>query len=114
MKEDKVYLLHIRDAIDRILTYTAERRNAFLSNTMIQDAVVRNFEIIGEAAKRLSSELRSAHADLTWKQISGMRDKLIHEYFGVNLSLVWNTIEMHMPDLKKRVSEILEQDDKPR
>lgn len=89
MKSDRVYLLHIRDAIHRILEYTGEGREAFLARPMIQDAVVRNLEIIGEAVKNVSEPLKTSRAQVPWKRIAGIRDKMIHEYFGVNLQLVW-------------------------
>ena len=73
----------------------------------MQDATIRNLEIIGEAAKNLSETTRSRRADIPWRQIAGMRDKLIHQYFGVNLELVWKTVEIEIPRLKKAVEELL-------
>ena len=75
--------------------------------TGTQDAVVRNFEIIGEAVKNLSERLKSNHPEISWKRIAGMRDKMIHEYFGVNLNLVWDTVDRDLPDLKQKVGEFL-------
>lgn len=82
LKGDRVYLLHIRDAIQHILDYTKEGREAFLRDRRTQDAVVRNLEIVGEAVKHLGDALKSEHPEIPWKQIAGMRDRLIHEYFG--------------------------------
>lgn len=79
-----------------------------MSDTKTQDAIVRNLEIIGEASKNLSSELKTAHASVPWKQIAGMRDKLIHEYFGVNLALVWESAERDIPRLQLTVDAILD------
>ncbi len=107
MKDDRVYLLHIRDAVDRILSYTTEGKTAFLADTRTQDAVVRNLEIIGEAAKNVSTDLRAAHSGVPWRALSGMRDKLIHEYFGVNLEVVWRVVERDIPELKQHLGEIL-------
>jgi uncharacterized protein with HEPN domain len=92
VKANRVYLLHIRDATQRIVEYTRGGREAFLASPMTQDAVVRNLEIIGEAVKNLSESLRTGHAEIPWKRIAGMRDKVIHEYFGVNLQLVWEAV----------------------
>jgi len=74
----------------------------FLGNVEKQYAVLRGLEIIGEATKNLSEELKKKHPDIPWKEIAGMRDKLIHQYFGVNLDLVWETIKTELPELKNR------------
>jgi uncharacterized protein with HEPN domain len=97
----------MRDAATRILSYTAQGQAAFVANEQMQDATIRNLEIIGEAAKSLSEATRSRRADIPWRQIAGMRDKLIHQYFGVNLELVWSTVEIEIPRLKKAVEELL-------
>ena len=88
MKDDRIYLLHIRDAIQSILQYTSPGKDHFFADRKTQDAVIRNLEIIGEATKRVSAPLKAAHPDISWKPIAGMRDKLVHDYFGVNLQLV--------------------------
>lgn len=100
MKDDRIYLLHVRDAIQHILEYTATGKESFFVDRKTQDAVVRNLEIIGEATKRLSNSLKDAHPDVSWKPIAGMRDKLIHDYFGINLQLVWDVVERDLPVLK--------------
>jgi uncharacterized protein with HEPN domain len=107
VKDDRVYLWHIRDCIDRILDYTSEGRDAFLADTKTQDAAIRNLEIIGEAVKNVSSELKNAHPSIPWQRIAGMRDRMIHEYFGVNLQIVWERVEQDIPDLKQKVQAIL-------
>ena len=107
MKDDRAYLLHIRDAATRILSYTAQGQAAFVAGEQMQDATIRNLEIIGEAAKSLSETTRSRRPDIPWRQIAGMRDKLIHQYFGVNLELVWRTVEIEIPRLKQAVEELI-------
>lgn len=107
MKDDRIYLLHIRDAIQLILEYTIAGEASFLADRKTQDAVVRNLEIIGEATKRLSASLKNAHSDVSWKPIAGMRDKLIHDYFGINLQLVWDVVERDLPVLRLKVSQLL-------
>lgn len=107
MKDDRIYLLHIRDAIRQIVEYTATEKDSFLADRKTQDAVIRNLEIIGEATKRISPSLKSAHADVAWKPIAGMRDKLIHDYFGVNVQLVWEAVERDLPQLYEKVNELL-------
>ena len=111
MKDDRVYLQHIHDAIGRILSYTAGDRDAFLANPQAQDAVIRNLEIIGEAVKHLSPELRQQHPDIPWKQIAGMRDEMIHEYFGVDVHIVWKVVERHLPTLRQTIESLLRQAD---
>jgi hypothetical protein len=107
VKSDQVLLAHVRDAVERILRYTMEGRDAFFSDTKTQDAVIRNIEIIGEASKSRSESLRSGSGDVPWKQICGMRDALIHHYFGVKLELVWEVVERDLPGFHKRVEELL-------
>ncbi len=107
MKKDEVYLLHIRDAIKRIESYTGDGKDAFLREPIIQDAVIRNLEIIGEAAKNLSAAFRSENAEQPWSKISGMRDVLIHEYFGVRLETVWAVVSKRLPELKRFVDSAL-------
>src|SRR5438034_2163425 len=107
MTDDRAYLLHIRDAAQRIRDYTGDGREFFLTDRKTQDAVIRNIEIIGEATKNLSDALRSNHPDIPWKQIAGMRDTLIHRYFGVNLDLVWQVVEHDMPRFSSQIDEIL-------
>ena len=107
-RDDKVYLLHIRDAIDRIQTYLQDMDKAvFFERTLVQDGVIRQLEIIGEAVKRLSPELRKQYRDVPWKNVAGMRDKLIHDYFGVDLEAVWKTAQEDLPPLQVRVAGIL-------
>jgi len=108
VKDDKMYLLHILDAIQRILAYTGEGEAAFFADTKTQDAVVRNLEIIGEATKNLSTELKEGHPEVPWKQVSGMRDKLIHDYFGVNFRLVFEVVRQNLPVLKQSIESILQ------
>jgi uncharacterized protein with HEPN domain len=107
MKEDGVFLSHIRDAIERIESYTARGKEAFYHESIIQDAVIRNLEIIGEAVKNLSSNFRTQHPNVAWTQIAGMRDVLIHGYFGVNIETVWNAIENRLPELKQNIESLL-------
>ena len=85
MKSDRVYPFHIRDCLERIGEYTAEGREGFDHDRRTQDAVIRNLEVIGEAAKQLSEDVRQQYPPIPWRQIAGLRDILIHHYFGVNL-----------------------------
>jgi uncharacterized protein with HEPN domain len=107
MKRDRVYLDHIREAIERITAYSTAGREAFLRNRMAQDAVIRNFEIIGEAVKRLSDDLKNRYPDIPWRRVAGFRNVLIHDYMNVDEKEVWNVIEAHLPALLKAVEEQL-------
>lgn len=107
MKDDRVYFWHVRDAIERILNYTAGGRKAFFSETMIQDAVMRNIEVMGEAVKSVSERTRSFHPAIPWQEIARMRDKLIHDYLGVDLEVVWDVVERDIPDLKGKIETVL-------
>ena len=82
MKDDRVYLLHVVDCIERIRKYTRDGQGAFIADTLIQDAVLRNLEVIGEAVKNLSADVTNEHPGIPWRRIAGMRDVLIHHYFG--------------------------------
>jgi len=92
-KDDTVYLHHILDAIDLIEEYTNElSENEFLSNSMARNAVVRQIEIIGEAARNISDDFRDLHPNVPWGKMIGIRNKIIHEYFNVNFPIVWDTV----------------------
>jgi len=108
VKDDRAYLSHVRDALDRILDYTRDGRQSFLADRKTQDAVIRNFEIVGEAAKHLSAEIRAREPSVDWKAVAGMRDKLIHAYFGVKLDVVWRAVEMEVQPLREAAVRLLE------
>lgn len=97
----------IRQAIGRIRRYARRLSyEEFLRDTMVQDAVVRNLEIIGEAAKGFSAGFRKKHKAIRWRDIAGMRDRLIHHYAGVNWSIVWDVIRTKLPDLRNRLAAL--------
>jgi uncharacterized protein with HEPN domain len=96
VKDERVYLLHALDSIDAIQHYTVDGRDAFFADPKTQDAVIRNIEVIGQAVKGISDQTRSLEPNVPWRQIAGMRDKLIHEYFGVDLALVWDVVESEL------------------
>jgi len=107
VKDPAVYLRHIRDAIARIEKYTAEGRDAFFGDSMVQDAVIRNLEVIGEAVKDLPPELKRRHPEMPWRSITALRNVLIHEYFGVDLEIVWRVVQRRIPTLKRHVEAML-------
>jgi uncharacterized protein with HEPN domain len=107
MKDDSIYIDHILNSINRIHDYISGKdREAFESDLVTQDAVVRQLEIIGEATKRVSNELRSKHPDIPWSDMAGMRDVLIHDYLDVDLGVVWKTASEDIPDLKALILKL--------
>ncbi len=78
----------------------------FSKNEMVQDAIIRNFEVIGEASKKISDDFKKVYFEIPWKEISGMRDKLIHDYLGVDIEVIWKTIEQDLPILQKGLRKI--------
>lgn len=107
MKDDRVYLLHMREAAERISRFTVGGREQFLTDPMRQDAVLRNFEVLGEAAKRVSGTTRERYPELPWRQVAGFRDVIIHQYEGVDLDQVWLRVENDLPELATRLDAIL-------
>ena len=105
--DDEIYLQNIKEAIKKINSYVNKLDfEGFKKKLIVQDAVIRQFEIIGEAAKRLSEEFKNNNANIPWKYIIGMRNKLIHNYFGVDIDTVWETIVKDIPNLKKEIYKI--------
>ena len=112
-RTDRDFLGDIQEAIRRIMEYTSEMTyEAFVNDTKTQDAVVRNLEVIGEATKNLSTKLRKRYPDLPWKNMAGVRDRLIHHYFGVNLDIVWQIVEAELPKVRAQLEKILHDEDK--
>ena len=107
-KDDLVFISHILESIDKIEKYVSGLTgHDFANNDLVQDGVIRNFEIIGEATKHLSKDFRQKHIDIPWKKIAGMRDILIHDYLGIDIFSVWDTIEKDLPELKSILQRII-------
>lgn len=106
-KDPRVYLAQILERINRIRAYTIEGKEAFFADPRTQDAVIRNFEVIGEAAKRIPDEYRKQHPTIPWRGLSGFRDVLIHQYEGVSAAEVWEVIEKHLEPLRLAIGSIL-------
>jgi len=101
-------LRYILDAAERISTYlTAVEQAAFFSNRMLQDALIRNLEVIGEACVNLSTELKDANVHVPWQKASGIRNRLVHGYFDVDLRVVWQTAKESLPPFVEQIEALL-------
>lgn len=108
VRDDTLYLLHILDAIRQIEEYLGNLNyEEFSQSRLVQDGVIRQFEIIGEATKNLSNATRDRVPQVPWKNMAGMRDKLIHQYFGVDIASVWETAKADLPFIQQQVAHLL-------
>ncbi|MFZ4658512.1 MAG: DUF86 domain-containing protein [Caldilineaceae bacterium] len=108
MKADTVYLQHIYDATTRIAHYLGDtERDEFYADLILQDAIVRQLQIIGEATRILPKAFKQKHPEIPWEQIIGMRNRIIHEYFRVDLEIVWEVIQNDLPDIARQITTIL-------
>ena len=111
MSNDALFVADILGRINRIEDYTQAGRTTFMASNLLQDGTIRSLEVIGEAVKRLSPELRSRFSQVPWRQIAGLRDVLIHDYGSVDALEVWNVVENDLPDLKAQllmIQQVLE------
>lgn len=108
-KRDPLVLLKdIILAIQKIGRYTSHlNHDAFINDELIVDAVARNLEIIGEAARQLPEEYKRAHTEIPWTQIAGLRNRIVHDYFGLDLEIIWQIIQHDLPELEKQVSALM-------
>ena len=107
MNDPRICLLHIRDSIDRIEEYTRDGRDVFLASRLVQDAVIRNFEVICEAVKQVPDDVRARRSDIPWRRIAAFRNFLIHNYMGVVPERVWVVVEAELPNLRSAIDELL-------
>ncbi|VVB59621.1 Uncharacterised protein [uncultured archaeon] len=106
-QEYKVYLDDILESIEKIESYTCDMSyEEFRKTPVVIDAVLRNLEIIGEAVKRLPSDMKRKYSRVEWKKIAGLRDILIHEYSGINLTIVWDIVINKIPEFKESIRQI--------
>jgi uncharacterized protein with HEPN domain len=106
-KDDRVYLAHIRDAMAWVLEYGKMEREAFLGDHKTQMAMVREYEVMGEAAKNLSADVRGKYPDIPWRGMAGLRDVAIHQYEGLNMVLFWEFTKKEIPVLKPKIDAML-------
>jgi uncharacterized protein with HEPN domain len=107
--EPRDYLSHILAEADYLLATSEELTSTdFVTDETLQRAFVRSLEIIGEAAKKVPDSFRVEHPDIEWRAMAGMRDRLIHDYFGVDYEIVWDVVQNHIPELRRQIATILE------
>lgn len=109
MKDNKLYLIHIQDCLSRINDYTKNGRDDFMENRLLQDAVLRNLEVMGESTKKLPEGWKLSEPDVKWGKIAGFRNVLAHDYLEVDLDVVWDIIENYLPDLQRAIASISDQ-----
>jgi uncharacterized protein with HEPN domain len=109
MKDGRVYLIHIRDCIQRVKQYTQEGKEVFFNDIKTQDAVLRNIQVMCESVQKLPSDWKDVYPETEWANIAGFRNRLTHEYLSVDLNIVWNVIEKYLPDLEKTIEAMAEQ-----
>lgn len=107
-KNPYIYLEHILECISLIEEYTRNLSlEDFKHNSLVQDSTFRRLEIIGEAVKQIPNDFRDSHSEVEWKKIAGLRDKLIHEYFGIDIELTWEIVQNKLPQLKENILRIM-------
>ncbi len=107
MRDDEERLLDIAESIERIHRYADRGRSAFETDELVQTWMVHHLEILGEAARGISDELRNRYPKVPWREIAAMRNVLAHDYFGIDFERVWVTVEQDLPPLKRQVERIL-------
>lgn len=109
MKDDRLYLIHIRECIERIDSYiTRKDKQKFLDSTLIQDAVLRNLQVLAESTQRLSDAAKESTGEVDWFKIAGFRNVLVHDYLGIDIEQVWNVLEKDLPELKRHIEKLLQ------
>ena len=108
-KDNTVYIEHMMTCIQKINEYTEESKEKFFNSTLIQDAVIRNLQVLAESSQRISDELKSKNIEISWREISGFRNILVHDYLGIDCDTIWSVVEKDLPvllgSLEKMLSE---------
>jgi uncharacterized protein with HEPN domain len=110
LRDYKLYLHDIKEAVEKIETFTKGFTfKEFTEDAKTVDAVIRNLEILGEAANHIPKRVKEEHPDIDWKAMAGMRNILAHEYFGVRMGIIWKTVRERLPELRHKIEEILKE-----
>jgi uncharacterized protein with HEPN domain len=107
MRDDRLYLIHIAECIQRIERYTVDGRAAFLADIRTQDAVLRNLHTLAESTQRVSDDLKAAHPEVEWRGIAEFRNVVVHDYLGIDTEEIWDIVEDDLPELKIAIAAIL-------
>jgi uncharacterized protein with HEPN domain len=107
VKDDRLYLIHIQEAIERIEEYTEDGKEVFFTDRKTQDAVLRNLHTLAESSQRISTILKEQYPQVDWRILSAFRNVVVHDYLGISLNRVWDIVENDLPHLKKSIAAIL-------
>ncbi len=108
MKDDRLYLIHIAESISKIEKYVVGLDcSEFMQTEMVQDAVLRNLQVLAESTQRLSEAFKDKHREIEWYKITGLRNILVHDYLGIDIETVWHIVQRNLPDLKKVIASAL-------
>ncbi|AUN93888.1 HepT-like ribonuclease domain-containing protein [Pseudazoarcus pumilus] len=105
---DRLYLVHMLECIDRVSDYVGDDETLFRSSRLVQDAVLRNLQVLAESSQRLSDELKVSEPAISWRAISGFRNILVHDYLGVDVDAIWNVVERELSPLHEALGRMLE------
>lgn len=109
MKEDRLYLIHIEESLDKIHEYIADLDFPdFIQKSLVQDAVLRNLQVLAESTQRLSTDFKAAHPEIEWYKIAGLRNILVHDYLGIDMETVWLVVKNNLPELHDIIRKSLE------
>jgi len=109
MKDDRLYLIHISECIERIESYIGDKdKQEFMDSTLMQDAIIRNLQLLAESTQRLSDTAKERRSEVDWFKIAGFRNVLVHHYLGIDIERVWNILEKDLPVLKKTIQRMLD------
>jgi uncharacterized protein with HEPN domain len=110
---DRLYLTHILECIANVESDVQGDRSNLEQNRMIRDAVLRNLQVLAECTQRLTDQIKSTQPSIPWQQIQGFRHRLVHDYFRIDMDIVWRVVEQHLPELKDAVTQMLKSLDNP-
>jgi uncharacterized protein with HEPN domain len=113
VKDDRLYVQHVLDCVQRIDRYCQDGEEAFRGSELIQDAVLRNLQTLAESTPRIGDRLKIIHPEVDWRAIAGFRNVLVHDYLGINLERVWEIVSVHLPALRSQMEAIRHQSGPP-